>query len=52
VILAAPIVLGLAGAIGERTAVYTALALELVVFPLAWKALGRFDTEHQARRPA
>jgi hypothetical protein len=51
-ILAVPIVLGLSGAVGERAAVSTALALELVVFPLAWKALGRFDTAHQARRLA
>jgi hypothetical protein len=52
VILAVPIVLGLVGTIGDRAAVFTALVLELAVFPLAWKALGRFDTEHQARRPA
>ena len=52
VILAVPIVLGLAGAVEERAAVYAAIVLELVAFPVAWTALGRFDREHRARRPA
>ena len=51
-VLAVPIVLGLAGVIAEDVAVFTAIALEIAVFPLARTALDRFEASHHARRPA
>jgi hypothetical protein len=52
VVLAVPILLGLANALAEDVAVYAAIGLEVAVFPLARAALGRFETAHFARRPA
>jgi hypothetical protein len=52
VVLAVPILLGLADALDEDVAVYAAIALEVAVFPLARTALGRFEAAHFARRPA
>jgi hypothetical protein len=52
VVLALPIVLGLADVLANEVAVYAAIVLEVVAFPLARRALGRFEAAHYARRPA
>jgi hypothetical protein len=52
VVLAVPLVLGLADVLADDVAVYTALGLELVVFPLARGVLGRLESAHYQRRPA
>jgi len=52
VVLAVPIVLGLADVVAEDVAIYSAVGLEIVVFPLARTALDRFEAAHHARRPA
>lgn len=51
-VLAVPLVLGLADVVAEDVAVFVALALEAVVLPLARRALDRFEAAHYARRPA
>jgi hypothetical protein len=52
VVLALPLLLGLANVVADDVAVYTAIALEVAVFPLARTALARFEAAHYARRPA
>jgi hypothetical protein len=51
-VLLVPIVLGLTGVIGKASALYAAIALEIVALPVAQMALRRFETAHLARRPA
>jgi hypothetical protein len=51
VVLLVPIILGLAGVIAYSSAVYAALALELIAFPLARTLLRRSEAGHLARRP-
>jgi hypothetical protein len=52
IVLLVPIALGLAGVIAYSSAVYAALALELIAFPLARTLLRRSEAAHLARRPA
>jgi hypothetical protein len=52
IVLGVPIVLGLTGVIPEDVAVFTAIALEIIVFPLARLTLVRLEAAHYARRPA
>jgi hypothetical protein len=50
-VLAVPVVLGLAGVISETAAVVAALVLEAVAFLLSRPALRRLEAQHLARRP-
>ncbi|HET8894118.1 MAG TPA: hypothetical protein VFM96_08500 [Gaiellaceae bacterium] len=50
--LLVPIVLGLADTISEAAALYSAVALEVAVFPVARALLRRSEAAHLARRPA
>ena len=52
VVLAVPIVLGLADVVAEDVALYSAVGLEIVAFPLARTALDRFEAAHHSQRPA
>src|SRR5258708_31015253 len=49
--LAVPVLLGLLTVISTNVAVYVAVALALLSFPVARAAVKRFEAAHQARRP-
>ena len=51
-LLALPVMLGLAGTISTHTAVYIAVALEIVAFLVSRPAVKRLEAAHLARRPA
>ena len=52
VVLLVPIVLGLAGVVAESSAVYAAVALEVIALPLGRMQLRRSEAAHLSRRPA
>ncbi len=52
VLLAVPVILGLAGTISADAAVYAAIALEVVAFLASRPAVKRLEAAHLARRPA
>ena len=52
IVLLVPIVLGLAGVISDSAAVWSAIALEVIVFPIARLLLRRSEAAHLSRRPA
>lgn len=51
-LLAVPVILGLAATISADTAVYVAVALEVVAFLASRPAVKRLEAAHLARRPA
>lgn len=51
IVLLVPIVLGLTDTISEAAALYAAVALEFVAFPVARAMLRRSEAAHLARRP-
>jgi hypothetical protein len=51
VVLMVPIALGLAGVVAESSAVYAAVALEVIALPLGRLQLRRSEAAHLSRRP-